>query len=196
MHGEQYSSAASEKKAEPREISNEDGKLDLAASSFESEGVTILVGLNSAIVCAAAFRDIAPLMASVRRQYPFHLIEPKWQRHWEQQQTFRAWNPGESIPENHPFAQRHASQKPESVEKFYILDMFPYPSGAGLHVGHPEGYTATDILARYKRARGLHVLHPMGWDAFGFPAEQYAIKTGQHPHQTTNENIGTFKRQI
>ena len=80
--------------------------------------------------------------------------------------------------------------------KFYILDMFPYPSGAGLHVGHPEGYTATDILARYKRAQGFHVLHPMGWDAFGLPAEQYAIKTGQHPRKTTEANIATFTRQI
>ena len=80
--------------------------------------------------------------------------------------------------------------------KFYILDMFPYPSGAGLHVGHPEGYTATDILARYKRALGFNVLHPMGWDAFGLPAEQYAVKTGQHPRQTTEQNIATFKRQI
>jgi len=80
--------------------------------------------------------------------------------------------------------------------KFYILDMFPYPSGAGLHVGHPEGYTATDILARYKRAQGFNVLHPMGWDAFGLPAEQYAVKTGQHPRQTTEQNIVTFKRQI
>ena len=74
--------------------------------------------------------------------------------------------------------------------------MFPYPSGAGLHVGHPEGYTATDILARYKRAQGFNVLHPMGWDAFGLPAEQYAVKTGQHPRKTTEENIATFKRQI
>ena len=82
------------------------------------------------------------------------------------------------------------------VPKFYILDMFPYPSGAGLHVGHPEGYTATDILARYKRALGFNVLHPMGWDAFGLPAEQYAVKTGQHPRQTTEANIATFKRQI
>jgi len=80
--------------------------------------------------------------------------------------------------------------------KFYILDMFPYPSGAGLHVGHPEGYTATDILARYKRARGFNVLHPMGWDAFGLPAEQYAVKTGQQPRKTTEQNIATFKRQI
>jgi leucyl-tRNA synthetase len=139
-------------------------------------------------------------MASSRRQYPFHLIEPKWQQFWDEQQTFRAFNPGEVLPDGHPFARRHnlsgrvaATQLPP---KFYILDMFPYPSGAGLHVGHPEGYTATDILARYKRAQGLHVLHPMGWDAFGLPAEQYAIKTGQHPRQTTEANIATFKRQI
>ena len=135
-------------------------------------------------------------MAAGRRQYPFHLIEPKWQRHWELQQTFRAWNPGEAVPPNHPFARRHGPARPEELPKFYILDMFPYPSGAGLHVGHPEGYTATDILARYQRARGRHVLHPMGWDAFGLPAEQYAIKTRQHPRKTTEQNIATFKRQI
>jgi leucyl-tRNA synthetase len=138
---------------------------------------------------------------SSRRQYPFHLIEPKWQQHWDEQQAFRAWNPGETLPSGHPFAQRHGleGKKPSAAElppKYYILDMFPYPSGAGLHVGHPEGYTATDILARYQRARGFNVLHPMGWDAFGLPAEQYAIKTGQHPRQTTEENIATFKRQI
>jgi leucyl-tRNA synthetase len=139
-------------------------------------------------------------MSSSRRQYPFHLIEPKWQKVWDEQQAFRAFNPNEEIPANHPFAQRHklsgkvsAAQLPP---KFYILDMFPYPSGAGLHVGHPEGYTATDILARYKRAQGFNVLHPMGWDAFGLPAEQYAVKTGQHPRQTTEQNIATFKRQI
>jgi len=131
-------------------------------------------------------------MSSVRRQYPFDLIEPKWQRIWDEQQTFRAWNPGEVPPAQHPFAKRHKQLPP----KFYILDMFPYPSGAGLHVGHPEGYTATDILARYKRARGFNVLHPMGWDAFGLPAEQYALKTGQHPRVTTEQNIATFKRQI
>ena len=154
------------------------------------------------------FRDCpdAPLsaksfsMSGSRRQYPFHLIEPKWQKVWDEQQAFRAFNPNEEIPANHPFAQRHkisgkvsAAQLPQ---KFYILDMFPYPSGAGLHVGHPEGYTATDILARYKRAQGFNVLHPMGWDAFGLPAEQYAVKTGQHPRKTTEENIATFKRQI
>jgi leucyl-tRNA synthetase len=139
-------------------------------------------------------------MSSSRRQYPFHLIEPKWQQFWDEQQTFRAWNPGEVLPDGHPFARRYnlsgnvaAAQLPS---KFYILDMFPYPSGAGLHVGHPEGYTATDILARYKRAQGFHVLHPMGWDAFGLPAEQYAVKTGQHPRNTTEANVATFKRQI
>ncbi len=139
-------------------------------------------------------------MAGSRKQYPFHLIEPKWQNTWEEQEAFRAFNPGDEIPADHPFAQRHqvsgkvtAAQLPP---KFYILDMFPYPSGAGLHVGHPEGYTATDILARYRRAQGFNVLHPMGWDAFGLPAEQYAVKTGQHPRQTTERNITTFKRQI
>jgi leucyl-tRNA synthetase len=105
------------------------------------------------------------------------VIEPRWQRYWLDNRTFRT-------PDT--------SEKP----KFYILDMFPYPSGAGLHVGHPEGYTATDILARYKRMRGFNVLHPMGWDAFGLPAEQYAIKTGTHPRITTEKNIATFRRQI
>ena len=139
-------------------------------------------------------------MSSSRRQYPFHLIEPKWQQAWDEQKTFRAWNPNEEISANHPFAVRHkisgkvaAAQLPP---KFYILDMFPYPSGAGLHVGHPEGYTATDILARYRRACGFNVLHPMGWDSFGLPAEQYAVKTGQHPRKTTEENIANFTRQI
>jgi len=135
-------------------------------------------------------------MASIRKQYPFELIEPKWQRHWEAQETFRAFNPGERVEADHPFAVRHGGAKPELLPKYYILDMFPYPSGAGLHVGHPEGYTATDITARYLRMKGRHVLHPMGWDAFGLPAEQYAIKTGQHPRATTEENVANFKRQI
>ena len=140
-------------------------------------------------------------MAIGRKQYPFDLIEPKWQAEWDRQQTFRAWNPGETLPSGHPFAARHQleGKAPSAAElppKHYILDMFPYPSGAGLHVGHPEGYTATDILSRYRRAAGFNVLHPMGWDAFGLPAEQYAIKTGQHPRKTTEANIATFKRQI
>jgi leucyl-tRNA synthetase len=116
-----------------------------------------------------------------RRQFPFHEFEPRWQQFWAGHQTFRAANPGEP-----------GSEKP----KCYILDMFPYPSGAGLHVGHPEGYTATDIVARYKRMRGYNVLHPMGWDSFGLPAEQYAVKTGTHPRATTAKNIATFTRQI
>ena len=135
-------------------------------------------------------------MSQMRRQYPFHLIEPRWQQHWEVQETFRAFNPGEPPAAEHPFAVRHGDAAPESIEKYYILDMFPYPSGAGLHVGHPEGYTATDITARYLRMQGRHVLHPMGWDAFGLPAEQYAIKTGQHPRKTTEENVANFTRQI
>src|SRR5438067_5026490 len=109
--------------------------------------------------------------------YDHKRIEPKWQKHWEEKQVFRAETGG---------------TKP----KYYALDMFPYPSGSGLHVGHPEGYTATDIVARYKRMRGFNVLHPMGWDAFGLPAEQYAIKSGQHPAVTTRENVAKFKRQL
>ena len=139
-------------------------------------------------------------MASSRRQYPFHLIEPKWQQTWDAQAAFRAFNPGEPIPAEHPFAQRHGADAlapgRQAPPKYYILDMFPYPSGAGLHVGHPEGYKATDILARYRRACGFNVLHPMGWDAFGLPAEQYAVKTGQHPRVTTEANIKNFTRQI
>ena len=126
-------------------------------------------------------------MSSSRRQYPFQLIEPRWQKAWDTQELFRAWNPGDKIPAEHGFARRHGEllNRGKLPPKYYILDMFPYPSGAGLHVGHPEGYTATDILARYRRAKGYHVLHPIGWDAFGLPAEQYAIKTGQHPRKTT-----------
>ena len=132
----------------------------------------------------------------MRRQYPFQIFEPKWQEHWHDGETFRAWNPGESVPADHPFRERHPDANPGDIPKYYILDMFPYPAGAGLHVGHPEGYTATDILARYKRMRGFNVLHPIGWDAFGLPAEQYAIKTGQHPRITTEANVANFKRQI
>jgi leucyl-tRNA synthetase len=105
-------------------------------------------------------------------------IEPKWQAEWERHKTFRTVDCDRERP------------------KLYILDMFPYPSGAGLHVGHPEGYTATDILCRYKRMRGYNVLHPMGWDAFGLPAEQYAVENNVHPRITTQQNINTFRRQI
>src|SRR6187200_2702179 len=133
-------------------------------------------------------------MPSERRQYPFQLIEPKWQKNWEETQTCRAWNAGESSPAAHPFARRHGTGS--LPPKYYVLDMFPYPSGAGLHVGHPEGYTATDSVCRYKRMRGFNVLHPMGWDAFGLPAEQYAIRTGTHPRITTQANVDNFRRQI
>jgi len=118
-----------------------------------------------------------------RKPYPFDQIEPKWQERWELAQPFHAPNPGDP---------GFDASKP----KYYVLDMFPYPSGSGLHVGHAEGYTATDIVARYKRMRGFNVLHPMGWDAFGLPAEQYAIKTGQHPAITTAQNVAHFKEQL
>ena len=110
-------------------------------------------------------------------QYNFKEIEDKWQDYWAKNETFKANN---------------ASDKP----KYYVLDMFPYPSGAGLHVGHPLGYIASDIYARYKRHKGFNVLHPQGYDSFGLPAEQYAIQTGQHPAKTTEENIKTYRRQL
>jgi leucyl-tRNA synthetase len=116
-------------------------------------------------------------MATKSTDYNFHDIEPHWQHFWEENSSFRAAN---------------ESSKP----KYYVLDMFPYPSGAGLHIGHPEGYTATDIVARYQRAKGFNVLHPIGWDAFGLPAEQHAVKTGTHPASNTRNNITNFKRQI
>ncbi|MDO9580359.1 MAG: leucine--tRNA ligase [Bacteroidales bacterium] len=110
--------------------------------------------------------------------YNFHKIEKRWQKYWEDNKTFKT------------------SEDLTNPKKCYILDMFPYPSGAGLHVGHPEGYTATDIFTRFKRMKGFNVLHPMGWDAFGLPAEQYAIQTGTHPSITTKNNCDTFRRQI
>ena len=134
-------------------------------------------------------------MATIKKQYPFDVIESKWQRLWDENNTFHAWNPNEEKVPQHPFWKRHINES-ALPPKYYVLDMFPYPSGAGLHVGHPEGYTATDILARYHRAKGYNVLHPMGWDAFGLPAEQYAIKTGQHPRITTEANVNNFRRQI
>ena len=111
-------------------------------------------------------------------RYDAKRIESHWQAYWDKHKTFEVANlPGEG-------------------PTYYALDMFPYPSGNGLHVGHPEGYTATDIVCRYKRMTGAHVLHPMGWDAFGLPAEQHAIKTGTHPADTTKKNINTFRRQL
>jgi leucyl-tRNA synthetase len=124
--------------------------------------------------------------------YDPQAIEPRWQRFWEENKTFRT--PDTLIP--HPSPSGRGVGGEGDKPKYYILDMFPYPSGSGLHVGHPEGYTATDILARYRRMTGCNVLHPMGWDAFGLPAEQYAIQTGTHPRVTTQNNIATFRRQI
>src|SRR5882762_5326538 len=109
--------------------------------------------------------------------YQFKDIEKKWQKFWAENQTFKT---------------EDETTKP----KYYILDMFPYPSGAGLHVGHPLGYIASDIYARYKRLKGFNVLHPMGYDAFGLPAEQYAIETGQHPAVTTEKNIARYREQL
>ena len=106
--------------------------------------------------------------------YNFNKIEKKWQRYWQQNETYRV-----EIDRERP--------------KYYVLDMFPYPSGAGLHVGHPLGYIASDIHARYKRMKGFNVLHPMGYDAYGLPAEQYAIRTGQHPAVTTRRNIERYR---
>ena len=110
-------------------------------------------------------------------KYFHNEIEAKWQKYWAENQTFKAENNSE-------------------LPKYYVLDMFPYPSGAGLHVGHPLGYIASDIVARYKRHQGFNVLHPQGYDSFGLPAEQYAIQTGQHPEKTTKENIARYREQL
>jgi leucyl-tRNA synthetase len=110
-------------------------------------------------------------------EYKHREIEAKWQKYWAEKKSFAADN---------------ASSKP----KYYVLDMFPYPSGAGLHVGHPLGYIASDVISRYKRLNGFNVLHPMGYDSFGLPAEQYAIQTGQHPALTTEQNIKRYREQL
>src|SRR3981081_3889618 len=122
-------------------------------------------------------------MSERRKQFPFPEFEPKWQSIWENEYTFHALNPGD--PGFDP-------DKP----KFYVLDMFPYPSGEGLHVGHPEGYCATDILARDKRRTGFTGRHTIDGDAFGLPAEQFAIRTGQHPSVATSKNVQRFKKQL
>src|ERR1035437_10168695 len=117
-------------------------------------------------------------------EYNFKEIEKKWQKYWADNKTFKTPDLN-SLPLGE--GRRGA---------YYVLDMFPYPSGAGLHVGHPLGYIASDIIARYKRLKGFNVLHPMGFDAFGLPAEQYAIQTGQHPAITTEQNIKRYREQL
>ncbi|MCK5536094.1 MAG: class I tRNA ligase family protein, partial [Bacteroidales bacterium] len=110
-------------------------------------------------------------------EYNFREIEEKWQKDWKEKEIYKV-------------------TEDKTRPKYFVLDMFPYPSGAGLHVGHPLGYIASDIFARYKRMKGFNVLHPMGYDAFGLPAEQYAIQTGQHPAITTNNNINRYREQL
>ncbi len=109
--------------------------------------------------------------------YDHQAIEKKWQEYWAENKTFK-------------------TEIDHAKPKYYVLGMFPYPSGDGLHVGHPLGYLATDVIVRYKRMKGFNVLHPMGWDAFGLPAERHAVRTGEHPAEVTNKNCGTFRRQF
>ncbi|CAN0212018.1 unnamed protein product, partial [Ectocarpus sp. 12 AP-2014] len=125
---------------------------------------------------ASAAPEAAAAVGS--KLYDHKAIEARWQQHWEEKSTFKT------------------PERTEGRPKKFVLDMFPYPSGSGLHVGHPEGYTASDVMARYWRMKGFDVLHPMGWDSFGLPAEQHAILTGTHPKVTTYTNIDTFRRQL
>jgi len=148
---------------------------------MECCGLQIRAPVLAPALSLAFFR--APMSSEQRKAFPFSEFEPKWQDVWEAKKAFRTPNPGDADFD---------ASKP----KYFVLDMFPYPSGAGLHVGHPEGYTATDIIGRFKKMSGFNVLHPMGWDAFGLPAEQYAIKTGQHPRATTEKNIEGFRGQL
>lgn len=148
-------------------------RLPPVASAATRPQVPLSAGqLSSALHTTSGGSDVPH-----SKRYDHLEVESKWQKYWEKHDIFKT------------------VRRPGHKKK-YILDMFPYPSGAGLHVGHPEGYTATDIMARYYRMRDFDVLHPMGWDAFGLPAEQHAIATGKHPEITTNENIATFKRQL
>ncbi len=152
-------------------------------SAFPGADLRFIIGPRTAGEKIRPIRQPKRPMSQRRKPYPFDEFEPRWQQVWDEQRTFRTPNPGDADFDG---------TKP----KYYILDMFPYPSGAGLHVGHPEGYTATDIIGRAKRMQGYNVLHPMGFDSFGLPAEQYAIKTGQHPAITTAANIENFRRQL
>ena len=124
-------------------------------------------------------------------EYNFREIEKKWQQKWVEQKTYKV-----TEDESKQEQKTYKVTEDESKQKFYVLNMFPYPSGAGLHVGHPLGYIASDIYARYKRLQGFNVLNPMGYDAYGLPAEQYAIQTGQHPAITTVNNINRYREQL
>ncbi|CAM6036417.1 unnamed protein product [Sphagnum compactum] len=150
----------------------------LTPSQLVSYNASLAAAMMRRCCTGGGFHGGARILSKIR-QYPFPEIEARWQQFWEENQTFHT---PDAIDTSKP--------------KFYVLDMFPYPSGAGLHVGHPEGYTATDITARYKRMCGFNVLHPMGWDAFGLPAEQYALETGTHPRLTTLKNIDRFRNQL
>eukprot|EP01036_Dinobryon_divergens_P031707 gene31707-41156_t len=134
-------------------------------------------GYNPLLRCLPKDDDSGSSFSTIKNSYDHLKVEAKWQSFWEENNIFK-------------------STKRPNHKKKYVLDMFPYPSGSGLHVGHPEGYTATDIMSRYWRMLDYDVLHPMGWDAFGLPAEQHAMNTGTHPKETTLTNIGTFKRQL
>ena len=152
--------------------------MDLNIKNKNLQCKDIIFSLINSTLCFTSLNvTLRTLIIIKRMKYNFNEIEAKWQKYWSENQTFKAEN---------------LSDKP----KFYVLDMFPYPSGAGLHVGHPLGYIASDIYARYKRHKGFNVLHPQGYDSFGLPAEQYAIQTGQHPAKTTEENIKTYRRQL
>jgi valyl-tRNA synthetase len=148
------------------------GRQSLAAGAFRSK-MTSTTESESQPSSSGSSSESGP------GSYPFTEVQNKWQAYWKEHQTFRT-----------------DPNCDKTKPKYYVLDMFPYPSGAGLHVGHPEGYTATDILSRYKRMNGFNVMHPMGWDAFGLPAEQYAIQTGTHPRITTERNINRFREQL
>ncbi len=154
-------------------------RSNLAVGEPSAEGTN---DYNTKVIsCAAATQPVTAALLICTQSimsYPFHEIEPRWQRYWLEQGTF------------------HTDTTDTSRPKYYVLGMFPYPSGEGLHIGHPESYTAVDIIARYKRHRGFNVLNPMGWDAFGLPAEQYAMKTNVHPRVTTQKNIDNYRRQL
>lgn len=134
------------------------------------------------------YSETTPTEAPASTGYPFAAIEPKWQSYWKENNTF-------ATPKRRTTLEDGTVVKSKNKKK-YVLDMFPYPSGAGLHVGHPEGYTASDVMSRYWRMTSHDVMHPIGWDSFGLPAEQFAINTGTRPEVTTGKNIANFKRQL